>query len=114
MVDSLRHIEKEIQRARDNATGMRRLADGERMLASQYDNDEVNAGLDVHSQQAAAYDLRAHQYDDEADGLESTKAQVEAQVEELRARRETIERESSEQIIAIDKELAGLTGSMTI
>lgn len=113
MQDSLKYLEKEIQRARDNAAGARRLADGERQLASQYDNP-ADLAQDVHTQQAVAYDLRAQQLDDEAEELEARKAQVQARVEQLTAERERIKLESEEKIIALDKELASLTGSMTI
>lgn len=114
MQDSVKFYDKEIQKAQANAQGARQQAEAERGKAAQYDDATQPGQKDFHFQQADLFDQRAQEFEQAIPELESQKAQTEARINELKAERETINREVVEKTREIDKELARLQGSMTI
>ena len=114
MQESVKFYDKEIQKAQANAQGARQQAEAERGKASQYDEETQPGQKDFHFQQADLFDQRAQEFEQSIPELESQKAQTEAKIAELKTERETINRETLEKTIAIDKELARLQGSMSI
>lgn len=113
MQDNLRYLEKEMQRAQDNAKGAHQQADLERNKADQYD-EAHQSDKDYHQQQARQFDDQAEALENEAQQLQAKKVQVEARVAELKTERETLNRETLARITAIDNELISLQGSMSV
>jgi len=113
MQESIRFYEKEIEKAQANAHGARQQAEAERAKAAQYDDATQPGQKDFHFQQADMLDQRAQEFEQAIPDLESQIAKTEARINELKTERETINRETLEKTIAIDKELAQLQGSMT-
>ena len=114
MPDSLRYIAKQIDRDQINAQTARQQAQTERDQTGRDEAAGRESDKDYHNQQAQQFDDRADQLEAEAQQLESQKAEVEARVNELKTQRETLNRETLEKIMAIDKELAQLQGGLTI
>jgi vacuolar-type H+-ATPase subunit I/STV1 len=113
MEDNMRYIEKQIDKNRIEAQAVRRQAVAERNQADRYTEGGQESQRDGHSQQAILFDVKAEQLEDEADALEPKKAEIEARINELKTERETINRETVDRTLAIDKELARLGGRMT-
>jgi chromosome segregation ATPase len=114
MQDNLKYLEKEIQKAQSNAQGARQQAEAERFRASQYESEHREGDSTLHMQGAEVLEQRANEHDSELQQLEARKAQVEARIAELKTQRETLNRETLDKVMAIDKELAALQGSLTI
>ena len=105
MDNNLRYIQKQIDRNRDEAKATQRLAVAERSQADGYIAEHEQGERDRHLIQAERYDQQADEYEAAAQALEPKKAQLEARVNELKAERETINRQTLDRTIAIDREL---------
>lgn len=114
MEDNIKYIEKQIEKNRIEAQTARRQADIIRTQAIQYTTDGQDANNSQYLVQAQVFEQKAEQLEAEADRLEPKKAQIEARITELKTERETINRETLDRTLAIDKELARIQGSMTI
>lgn len=106
MQDNLKFTEKQIQKNRIDAKAARRQAELERNKSTQFNTPEQQADRNYHYEQARQFDIKADQLQTEADALEPKKVEIEARINELKAERETINRETLDRTIEIDKELA--------
>jgi len=106
MDNNLRYIQKQIDKHRAEAQAAQRLAVAERSQADGYVAEHEQGERDRHLIQAERYDQEADQHEAEAQALEPKKAQLEARVIELKAERDTINRQVLDRTIAIDRELA--------
>jgi hypothetical protein len=105
MEDNLRYIQKQIDKNRDEAKATLRLAVAERSQADSYIAEHEQGERDRHLIQAERYDQQADEYEAAAQALEPKKAQIEARIAELKAERDTINRQTLDRTIAIDREL---------
>ena len=106
MDNNLRYIQKQIDKHRAEALAAQRFAVAERNQADGYIAEHELGERDRHLMQAERYDQEADQHEAEAQALEPKKAQLEARVIELKAERDTINRQALDRTMAIDKELA--------
>ena len=105
MENNLRYIQKQIDKHRAEALAAQRFAVAERNQADSYIAEHEQGERDRHLIQAERYDQEADQHEAEAQALEPKKAQLETRVNELKAERETINRQTLDRTIAIDREL---------
>ena len=105
MENNLRYIQKQIDKNRAEAKAAQRLAIAERSQADSFIAENELGERDRHLMQAERYDEEADQREAEAQALEPKKAQLEARVNELKAERDTINRQALDRTIAIDREL---------
>jgi vacuolar-type H+-ATPase subunit I/STV1 len=80
----------------------------------QYTAEGQEANNSHYLVEAQSFVQKAEQLEAENNALEPKKVEIQARVAELKTERETINRETVERTLAIDKELARLQGSMTI
>ena len=114
MDDNLRHIDHEIDKRHAEAETARRQAVSERSIALSYSGEGQESEQALRNQTAESLDAKADKMDQEAAELEKKKEQIVAKINELKAEREKINRETVDRTYAIDKELASLSGGMTI
>lgn len=106
MQDNLRFIQKQIEKNRIEAEAARRQATIEINLANGYTDPEQQGDKDYHNTQAIRFEAKANQLEGEADELEPKKLEIESRINELKAERETINRQTLDRTVEIDKELA--------
>lgn len=114
MDDNIKYLQHQSDRNRADAAAARQQAQTMRDTTAQYDPDTQQGDIDYHYQQAEIFDRRAQELEDAADAMDSKQAEVQGRIDDLKAERERINRETVDRTLAIDKELASLQGSMTI
>ena len=114
MEDNIKYVEKQIEKNRIEAQAIRRQADVARNQAIQYNAEGQETDNSYYLVQAQGFEQKAEQLEAEASRLEPKKAQIEVRISELKTERETINRETVNRTLAIDKELARIQGNMTI
>jgi predicted RNase H-like nuclease (RuvC/YqgF family) len=112
MVDNLKTIQKQVDGKTVEAATARQQADAERTKASIYDTDARLGDKNFHEQQATNFDLKAQQLEAEAEALKPKLAETQSRITELKTQRETINRETLNQTVAIDRELDQLQGGL--
>lgn len=114
MPEDRRYLEKEILKAESKAKSARVQAEVERDKANSYNPETEQSQRAYHQQQAEVLEQRAEEFEGAIPALQSQKAETENRIAELKAQRETIQREALEKVTAIDKELDGLQAGLTI
>jgi len=105
MDNNLRYIQKQIDKHHAEAIATQRLAVAERSQADSFIAEHEQGERDRHLIQAERYDQQADEHEAAAEALEPKKAQIEARIAELKAERDTINRQTLDRTIAIDREL---------
>lgn len=106
MQDNLRFIQKQIEKNRIEAEAAQRQARIERNLADDYSEPDQQGDKGYHNNQALRFEEKANQLEAEANALEPKKVEIEAKIAQLQAERETINRQTLDRTVEIDKELA--------
>ena len=112
MQDNLKFIINQLDRSHSEVVTARRQAEAERQKANIYVTEGRLGDSDNHNQQAQQYDQKADELEAQISALEPKKVELESKVTQLKTEREKINRETLEKTIAIDKELARLTGGL--
>lgn len=106
MQDNLKFIQKQIDKHQAEAQAARRQAEVVRNQANGYSEPDQQGNRDLYNTQAQQLEEKANQHDAEAEALEAKKVEIQARIDELKAERETINRETLDRTVEIDKELA--------
>jgi chromosome segregation ATPase len=102
---SITQIERQIRKMMDDAGDLRRQAQTERDRANQTDQTEY------HNNQAMNLDQRADEMESQVPELESQKNMLQQRLEQLRQEKERIDRETSDKLMAIEREANQISGS---
>ena len=106
MQDNLKFIQKQIEKNRIEAEAARRQATIEISLANGYTDPNQQNDKDYHNTQALRFEAKANELEGEADALEPKKVEIELRINELKTERDTINRQTLDRTVEIDKELA--------
>jgi chromosome segregation ATPase len=102
---NITQIERQIRKLMDDAADLRRQAQTERDRANQTDQAEY------HNNQAMNLDQRADELESQVPEMESQKNTMQQRLEELRQEKERIDRETSDKLMAIEREANQISGS---
>lgn len=114
MEDNIKYIQKQIEKNQIEAVAARRQANIMRNQAIEHTTEGQENDNSYYLVQAQSLEQNAEQLEAEANRLGPKKVEIEARIADLKSERETINRETVNRTLVIDKELARIQGNMTI
>ncbi len=102
---NITQIERQIRKNMDDAADLRRQAQNERARANQTDQAEY------HNTQAMNLEQKADELEGQVPEMESQKNALQQRLTELQQQKEQIERETSDKLMAIEREANQISGT---